>query len=96
VAVPITEGAVDDGAQIELGADESFKHQSTINAMGSEGNLVNLESMGMLWQIHRGVDDRAQLDGYLVGLNGLERPGDKHIFAFGAAELDMATTECNK
>ncbi len=77
MAVPIAKDAVNDGAQVELGA-KSVKHQSTINARGGDGSLVNLESMGMLRQLHCGVNDRVQLGGYFVDLNGLKRLGDKH------------------
>ncbi len=94
VAGPITDDTVDNGAQVELGA-KSVKLQLTINARGSNGSLVDLEGMGALWRLHSGVNDGVQLGGYLVNLNRLERLGDKHWFAFGAAEPDMVTTEGN-
>ncbi len=76
--MPIAKDAVNDGAQVELGA-ESVEHHSTINARGGEGSLVNLEGMGVLRRLYRGVDYRIEFSGHLVDLNGLERPGDEHI-----------------
>ncbi len=78
MAVPIAKDAINNGAQVELGA-ESVKHQSMTDVRGSKGSLVYLEDMGVLWQLHPGVNDQVQLDGYLVALNGLKRPGDEHI-----------------
>ena len=74
----MAEEAVNDGAQVELGA-KSVEHHLTINARGGKGSLVNLEGMGALRQLHRGVDNGIVLEGHLVDLNELERPGDKHI-----------------
>jgi len=51
VVGPIAEDAIDDGAQIELGA-ESVEHHTTNNASGGEGSLVDLEGMGMLQWLH--------------------------------------------
>ena len=76
--MPIAKDAVNNGAQVELGA-KSVEHHSTIDARGGKGSLVNLEGMGALRQLHRGVDNRIEFEGHLVNLNGLERPGDKHI-----------------
>ncbi len=76
--MPIAEDAVNDGAQVELGA-KSVEHHSTINARGGEGSLVNLEGMGVLRRLYRGVDNRIEFWGHLVDLNGLERLGDEHI-----------------
>ncbi len=70
MAVPIAEDTVDNRTQVELDA-KSVKLQSTIDARGGKGSLVNLESIGALRQLHCGVDDGVQLDCYLVGLNGL-------------------------
>ncbi len=92
MAVPIAKDAVNDGAQVELGA-ESVEHHSTIDARDGEGSLlVNLEGMGALRRLHHGVDNGIELEGHLVNLNGLERPGDKHIVRLRAAEPDMSTT----
>ena len=74
----MAEEAVNDGAQVELGA-KSVEHHLTINARGGKGSLVNLEGMGALRQLHRGVDNGIVLEGHLVDLNKLERLGDKHI-----------------
>ena len=76
--MPITKDAVDYGTQVELGT-ESVEHQSTINARGGKGSLVNLECMGTLQRLHCGVNNEIESEGHLVNLNGLERPGDKHI-----------------
>ena len=89
--MPIAKDAVNNGAQVELGA-KSVEHHSTINARGGKGSLVNLEGMGVLRQLHRGVDNRIEFEGHLVNLNGLERLGDKHIVRLRAAEPDMSTT----
>ena len=78
VAGPIAEDAIDDGAQIELGA-ESVEHHTTIDARGGEGSLVDLEGVGALRRLHCGVDDRVTLDGHLVDLDWLEGPGNEHI-----------------
>jgi hypothetical protein len=78
VVVPIAEDAVNNSAQVELGA-KSVKHHSTIHARGGEGSLVNLEGMGALRRLHRGVNNGIELEGHLVDLNGFKRPGDKHI-----------------
>ncbi len=78
VAGPIAEDAIDDGAQIELGA-ESVKHQTTIDARGGEGSLVDLKGMGALRRLHCQVDDGVKLDGHLVNLNRLEGLGNEHI-----------------
>ncbi len=92
MAVPIAEDVVNNGAQVELGA-ESVEHHSTIDARDGEGSLiVNLEGMGVLRRLHHGVDNGIELEGHLVDLNGLERPGDKHIVCLRAAEPDMAMT----
>ncbi len=60
MALPIIEEAVNNGAQVELGA-KSVKHHSTIDARGGEGSLVNLECMGMLLRLHHGADNRIEL-----------------------------------
>ncbi len=78
MADPIAEDATDDGAQIELGA-ESVKHHKTIDAMGGEGSLVDLEAVGALRRLRCQVDDGVKLDGHLVNLGWLEGPGNKHI-----------------
>ncbi len=75
--VPITEDAVNDGAQVELGT-KSVQHHSEIDARSSEGSLVILEGMGTFHWLHCGVVDGIELDGHLVGLNRLKRPGNKH------------------
>ncbi len=76
--MPITKGAVNNGAQVELGA-KSVEHHSRIDARGGKGSLVNMEGMGALRQLHHGVDNRIKLEGHLVDLNRLKRLGDKHI-----------------
>jgi hypothetical protein len=76
--VPIAKDAVNDGAQVELGA-ESVEHHLTIDARGGKGSLVNLEGMGALQRLHCGVDNGIELEGHLVDLNRLERPGEEHI-----------------
>ncbi len=78
VVGPIAEDTIDDGAQIELGA-ESVEHQTTINARGGKGSLVDLKGVGALRRLHCRVDDRVKLDDHLVNLNRLEGPGNKHI-----------------
>ncbi len=78
VAVPIAKDAVNDGAQVKLGA-VIVKHHLTINARGGEGSLVDLEGMGALRRLQCGVDDGVQLEGYLVNLNRLKGPGEKHV-----------------
>ncbi len=45
--MPTAKDAVNDGTQVELGA-ESVEHHSTINARGGKGSLVNLEGVGAL------------------------------------------------
>jgi hypothetical protein len=76
--VPIAKDTVNNGVQVELGA-KSVKHHSTINARGGKGSLVNLEGMGALQRLHRGVHNKIELKGHLVNLNGLESMGDEHI-----------------
>ncbi len=93
--MPIAKDAVNDGTQVELGA-KSVNYQSKINARGSEGSLVNLESMGVIRRLHSGVNDGVQLDCYLVDLNQLKRLGDKHIVCLQSSEPDMVTTEGDK
>jgi len=78
VACPIAEDAIDDGAQIELGA-ESVEHHTTIDARGGECSLVDLEGVGMLRRLHCQVNGRVKLDGHLVNLDWLDGPGNKHI-----------------
>ena len=78
MAVPIAEDAVDNSDQVELGA-ESVNHHLANNARGGQGSLDNLEGIGALRRLHRGVDDGRELDGHLVGLNGIKRPGDEHL-----------------
>jgi len=78
VAGPITKDAIDDGAQIELGA-ESVKHHTMINARGGEGSLVDLEGVGALRRLHCRVGNGVKRGGYLVNLDWLEGPGNKHI-----------------
>jgi hypothetical protein len=78
VAVPITADSINDGTQIQLGA-KYIKHQVAVNARGCKHSLVYLEGMGAFGRLHCLVDDGVELDGRLVNLNGLERPGDKHI-----------------
>ncbi len=51
VAGPIAKDAIDDGAQIELGA-KSVEHQTTSNARGGKGSLVDLKGVGTLRQLH--------------------------------------------
>ncbi len=78
VAGPIAKDAIDDGTQIELGA-KSVEHQTTIDARGGEGSLVDLKGVGALRRLHCRVDDGVKLDGHLVDLNRLEGPGNEHI-----------------
>ncbi len=52
VAVPITMDAVDDGTQIQLGA-EYVKHQVAVDARGRKRGLVYLEGMGAFGRLHR-------------------------------------------
>ncbi len=49
-----------------------------INARGGEGGLVNLKGVGTLRRLHRRVDNRVELYGHLVDLDGLKGPGDEH------------------
>ncbi len=77
MAVPITADAVNNGTQIQLGA-KYIKHQVAVDARGHKHGLVYLEGMGAFGQLHCQVNDRVELDGHLVNLDGLERPGDKH------------------
>ncbi len=78
VAVPNAKDAVDYGTQVELGA-KSVEHHLTIGVRDGKGSLVNLECMGALWQFYHGVNNGIELESHFVNLNGLERPGDKHI-----------------
>ena len=78
MAGPIAKDAINDGAQIELGA-KSVEHHTTIDARGGECSLVDLEGVGMLRQLHCRVDGRVKLDGHLVNLDWLDGPGNKHI-----------------
>ncbi len=57
--MPIAKDAVNDGAQVELGA-KSAKHHLTINARGGKGSLVNLEGMGALRRLYGGVNNRIE------------------------------------
>ncbi len=59
VAVPIAKDAVNNGTQVELGT-KSVEHHSTIDARGGESSLVNLEGMGALRRLYRGVDNRIE------------------------------------
>ena len=76
VAGPIIEDAINDGAQIELGA-KRVEHHATIDARGGKGSLVDLEGMGVLRRLHCGVDNGVMLDGHLVDLDWLEGPDTK-------------------
>ncbi len=78
VAGPIAEDAINDGAQIELGA-KSVKHQTRINARGGKGSLVDLKGVGTLRRLHCRVNEGVKLDGHLVNLNRLEGTGNEHI-----------------
>ena len=51
MAGSIAEDAINDGAQIELGA-KSVEHHTTIDARGGEGSLVDLEGVGALRRLH--------------------------------------------
>ena len=75
---PIAEDTIDDGAQIELGA-ESVEHHTVIDARGGEGSFVDLEGIDVLRRLHCRVNDRVKLDGNLVNLDWLKGPGNKHI-----------------
>ncbi len=57
--VPIAEDAVNDGAQVELGA-KRVKHHSAIDARGGKGSLINLEGMGALRRLYCGVNNRIE------------------------------------
>ncbi len=75
--IPITADAVYNGTQIQLGA-KYVKHQVVVNARGRKSGLVYLEGMGAFGQLHHQVNDGVELDGHLVNLDGLKRPGDEH------------------
>ena len=77
VAGPLAEDAINNCAQVELGA-KSVEHRATIDARGGEGGLVNLKGVGTLRRLHCQVDNGVELDGYLVNLDGLKGPGDEH------------------
>ncbi len=77
VAVPITVDAVYDGTQIQLGA-KYVKHQVAVDARGRKRGLVYLEGIGAFGRLHCQVNAGVELDGHLVNLDRLERPGDEY------------------
>jgi hypothetical protein len=77
VAIPITQDAIDDGAQVELCA-ESVKHGAAVDARDGERSLVSLKRVSALGGKHGQVHHRVELDGEFVHLDGLEGPRDEH------------------
>ncbi len=78
MTVPITVDAIDDGAQVQLGA-EYVKHHVAVNPRGRKRGLVHLEGMGAFGRLHCRVDNGVELDSHLVNLYRLQGAWDEHI-----------------
>ncbi len=78
MTVPITADAVNNGAQVQLGA-EYVKHHVAVNPRGRKHALVHLEGMGTFGRLHHQVDDGVELDDHLVNLYRLQGAWDEHI-----------------